>query len=84
MLAFESLTPEGLLKEVAEYIRMEVVRRELTVNLYDRKPRPTRNDKEQRARADSAANALRSIANDLDGAAIIPAGSILRKQPASK
>jgi hypothetical protein len=78
MLAFESLTPQELLKEVAEYIDMEALRRSTEVKILDRKSRLTRAEKEKRARAESADNALRSIALELKGAAIIPAGSILR------
>jgi hypothetical protein len=78
MLAFESLTPQELLKEVAEFIDMEALRRRTEVTILDRKSRLTRADKEKRARAESAENALESIALELKGAAIIPAGSILR------
>jgi hypothetical protein len=78
MLAFESLTPQELLKEVAEFIGMEALRRRTEVTILDRKSRLTRAEKDKRARAESADNALRSIAQDLEGAAIIPAGSTLR------
>jgi hypothetical protein len=78
MLAFESLTPQELLKEVAEFIDMEALRRSTEVKILDRKSRLTRAEKEKRARAESADNALHSIALELKGAAIIPAGSILR------
>jgi hypothetical protein len=78
MLAFESLTPAELLKEVAEYIRMEALRRSTEVTILDRKSRLTRAEKDKRARHESADNALRSIAQDLEGARIIPAGSVLR------
>jgi hypothetical protein len=78
MLAFESLTPQELLKEVAEYLRMEALKRSLNVTLLDRKPRLTRAETVKRAREESANNALCSIANDLDGAGILPAKSILR------
>lgn len=78
MLAFESLTPEELLKEVAEYLRMEAVRQQLTVDIFDRKPKLTRNETITRAQHNSAANALRRVALDLDGAGIIPANSVFR------
>lgn len=80
MLAFESLTPEALLKEVAEYIRMAALRRAVEVTILDRKSRLTRAEKEKRARDESADNALRLIAQELDDAAIIPANSILRRK----
>lgn len=78
MLAFESLTPEALLKEVAEFLRMAALRRSVNVTILDRKPRLTRAEALKRAREDSAVNALRGAANDLEGAAIVPANSILR------
>ena len=78
MLAFESLTPEELLKEVAEFLRMAALRRSVNVTILDRKSRLTRAETVTRAREDSAVNALRGAANDLEGAGIIPANSLLR------
>jgi hypothetical protein len=60
---------------------MEALRQDLTVTLLDRKARLTRAETIKRARYESAVNALRGIANDLEGAAIIPEGSVLRQSP---
>jgi hypothetical protein len=69
MLAFESLTPQDLLKEVAEYLC------QLADN-HAKRPATTQHDK---ARNTARVNALVGAAMDLEAATIIPANSILRK-----
>jgi len=81
MLAFESLTPEALLKEVAEFLRVKAMQSGVEGRILDRKSRLTKAQKERRARYDAADNALRAAALELEGAAIIPANSILRQTP---
>jgi hypothetical protein len=76
MLAFESLTPQELLKEIAEYLRQEASRENRTAE-----HAKTKRDKFHHY---ARANSLAVIANDLDAAGIIPAQSILRTEAAPK
>jgi hypothetical protein len=70
MLAFDSLTPEALLKEVAEFLRQAAHRQTYV---------PAKR-KLDRLADEGAAKVLTLIAQELEGAAILPAGSILREE----
>ena len=71
MLAFESLTPQELLKEVAGFLRQEA----------QRAARSGGRTKTQKLEIAARVNALECAASDLEAAGILPPKSILRGKP---